>query len=48
MRTADRRKDNLDPADLQSWPCDRRQLQDDIWSTALALIPEPLRYGPAG
>ena len=30
VRTADPRKGNKDPADLKRWPCDQRQLQDDL------------------
>jgi peptidoglycan/xylan/chitin deacetylase (PgdA/CDA1 family) len=40
VRTADRRKGNADPADLRLWPSDQRQLQDDLWATALALMPD--------
>ena len=36
VRTADPRKGNLDPADLDRWPCDQRQLQDDLWALKLA------------
>jgi hypothetical protein len=40
VRTADRRKGNADPADLRLWPYDQRQLQDNLWATALALMPD--------
>ena len=40
VRTSDPRKGNSDPADLKRWPYDQRQLQDDLWATALALLPE--------
>ena len=30
----------MDPGDLKRWPCDQRQLQDDLWATGLALLPE--------
>jgi len=40
VRTADPRRANRDPADLQRWPCDWRQLQDDLWTTGLALLTE--------
>jgi hypothetical protein len=40
VRTADPVRGNRDPADLARWPCDPQQLQDDLWATALALLPE--------
>jgi hypothetical protein len=40
VRTADRKRGNSDPADFGRWPCDWRQLQDDLWATGLALLPE--------
>jgi hypothetical protein len=39
-RTADPRRGNVDPADFERWPCDQRSLQDDLWTLALALLPE--------
>jgi hypothetical protein len=40
VRTADPRKGNADPEDLNRWPCDQQQLQDDLWSMALSLMAE--------
>lgn len=40
VRTSDAKKGNADPVDFKRWPCDQRQLQDDLWATALALQPE--------
>src|SRR5581483_9028596 len=39
-RTADPARGNADPADVQRWPCDQQQLQDDCWATALVLLSE--------
>jgi hypothetical protein len=39
VRTADI-KGNLDPADSGRWPCNYRQLYDDLWAMGLALLPE--------
>ena len=39
VRTADRKRANRDPADWSRWPCDWRELQDDLWATALTLLP---------
>ena len=38
--TSDPLKGNSDPANMASWPCDHRQLQDDLWAAALAFLPE--------
>jgi hypothetical protein len=38
VRTADARKGNANPGDLGRWPCDQKDLQDDLWATALALM----------
>ena len=43
VRTGNEEKANRDPADASSWPCDLRQLRDDLWATALALLPEAER-----
>jgi hypothetical protein len=40
LRTADGRKANLDPSDIELWPVDRGKLQDDLWATALSLMKE--------
>ena len=40
VRTSDPQRGNADPADLKRWPCDQKQLQDDLWATGLALLPE--------
>jgi hypothetical protein len=42
-RTDDPARGNADPANPASWPCDQRTLQDDLWATALALLPEAER-----
>jgi hypothetical protein len=36
LRTDNREKANADPLDYALWPCDRRQLVDDLWALALA------------
>ncbi len=38
--TADPRRANADPLDFNDWPCNRRQLIDDLWALALAHLPE--------
>lgn len=38
-RTGDSARGNRDPADTDRWPCDQRQLQDDLWALALWLLP---------
>jgi hypothetical protein len=43
VRTGDPRRGNADPADAKRWPCDQRQLQDDLWATALSLLPDAER-----
>jgi hypothetical protein len=43
VRTGDASKGNADPADTARWPCDHRQLSDDLWATALALLSEAER-----
>ena len=40
VRTSDARTANVDPGDLKRWPCDQRQLQDELWASGLALLPE--------
>lgn len=40
IRTDDAAKGNRDPVRLDGWPCRWRQLQDDLWATALMLLPE--------
>ena len=40
VRTANAAKGNADPADIERWPCDHRQLVDDLWATALTLLSE--------
>lgn len=39
-RTEDNKRGNVDPAQVQGWPCDRRVLLDDLWALGLALLPE--------
>jgi hypothetical protein len=36
IRTPDRDRANADPLDYHLWPCDRRELVDDLWALALA------------
>lgn len=38
VRTADPKRGNLTPADHRRWPCDRDELQDDLWALALHLM----------
>lgn len=38
VRTASE-KGNRDPAAVSRWPHDRRQLQDDLWATAVRVLP---------
>ncbi|MBI2942546.1 MAG: hypothetical protein HYY04_19115, partial [Chloroflexi bacterium] len=40
IRTGDSAKGNRDPADTERWPCDRPELQDDLWATGLSLLGE--------
>lgn len=40
IRTADRQKANIDPLDYEVWPHDRQKLIDDLWSLALAYLPQ--------
>ena len=40
VRTIDPAKGNSDPANTGRWPCDYRQLLDDLWATGLVLLPE--------
>jgi hypothetical protein len=44
VRTPDRYRANADPLDYEAWPHDRRQLIDDLWSLALAHLPELRQY----
>ena len=39
-RTNNHKKANADPAKETSWPCNRRQLIDDLWRIALSLMAE--------
>jgi len=43
VRTADGQRGNSDPADSARWPCDQRQLQDDLWATSLSMLPDAER-----
>jgi hypothetical protein len=40
VRTSDKQRGNADPSEDRRWPCDRVALQDDLWATALYLLPE--------
>jgi hypothetical protein len=40
IRTNDRGKANADPLDYKLWPCDRRQLLDDLWALSLTHLHE--------
>ncbi|MCZ6866295.1 MAG: DUF3854 domain-containing protein [Chloroflexi bacterium] len=40
VRTADPKRGNSDPSALERWPCDWRQLQDDLWAASLSLLSE--------
>jgi len=44
IRTPDRYRANADPLDYGLWPCDRRELIDDLWSLAVAHLPELPAY----
>ena len=39
VRSADPGKANADPCDLETWPCDRRRLIDDLWALGLESLP---------
>ncbi len=43
VRTPDTQRGNRDPMDTARWPCDYRQLSDDLWAVALGLLPEAER-----
>lgn len=40
VRTGDAARANRDPAKTHRWPCDFRQLIDDLWALGLWLLPE--------
>jgi hypothetical protein len=40
IRTPDPTRGNSDPLDATKWPCERRQLVDDLWALALANLPK--------
>jgi hypothetical protein len=43
IRTPDPKRGNAEPLDYQLWPCDKRNLIDDLWALALgnlSLLPE--------
>ncbi len=39
-KMADPKRGNRVPANPKRWPCDQRQLVNDLWATALHLLPE--------
>jgi hypothetical protein len=39
-RTEDGKRGNVDPANVEGWPCDRRVLLDDLWALGLSLLSE--------
>jgi len=43
VRSADKKRANCDPIKTEKWPCNWRQLQDDLWATALMLLPEAVQ-----
>jgi len=44
VRSADPHKANADPCDLDTWPCDRRRLIDDLWALGLQSLPRLRHY----
>jgi hypothetical protein len=40
VRSGDARRAKANPLDYSTWPCDRRQLVDDLWAFALAHLRE--------
>jgi len=44
VRTSDRAHANSSPLDFETWPCNRRELIDDLWALALSFLPEMPRY----
>jgi hypothetical protein len=44
IRTPDRRRANADPLEAGLWPCNRRELLDDLWAMALEHLPELPAY----
>lgn len=40
VRTNNPYKSNADPMSSRTWPCDQRELQDDLWALALSLMAE--------
>jgi hypothetical protein len=44
VRSADPRRAKVSPSDPDVWPCDRRQLVDDLWAVGLAHLPEVRQY----
>jgi hypothetical protein len=39
VRSGDKKRATITPQDHASWPCDRRQLIDDLWALGLAHLP---------
>jgi hypothetical protein len=44
VRSADPNRAKASPSDPDVWPCDRRQLVDDLWAVGLAHLPELKQY----
>jgi hypothetical protein len=44
IRTLDRRRANIDPADPEAWPVDRDALNDRLWAFALKALPKIGEY----
>jgi len=40
IRTTDRKRANIDPADYSSWPYEHHELLDDLWALATASLPD--------
>ncbi|MDP6586531.1 MAG: hypothetical protein QF535_17890, partial [Anaerolineales bacterium] len=44
IRTLDRSRSNIDPADPEAWPVDRNNLKDQLWQFALQALPHITKY----
>jgi hypothetical protein len=44
VRSADPQRAKANPTDHESWPCDRRQLVDDLWAVGLSHLPALKKY----
>ena len=44
IRTLDRKRSNIDPADPEAWPVDPNKLKDQLWQFALQALPHITKY----